>query len=267
MENVPLRDLLWRVCFRRKLRPLPGDRRHHLRDRGTSSRWRTPVSGLLPTAGLRWRDAIFRQGAFGFDATRMNIAVPRDSPCDAARPNTPRKRWSIAPRLRPATRARQSPVHGERPWSHVHRLVLRRLPGQGPRLPRDRGVPESDAQTPGLGRALFAEAKEWHGLRRLRLRGLLNANIQGLLMRPARTSSASWPRPAGAGVMPPVAASWPCHGSSMAPTPPLLMTYPAGDRSTDELDLVCTVTATPTTGDFSTAWLQTSESQLLCFSA
>jgi hypothetical protein len=26
---------------------------------------------------------------------------------------------------------------------------------------------------------LFAEAKEWHGLRRLRLRGLLNANIQG----------------------------------------------------------------------------------------
>jgi hypothetical protein len=28
---------------------------------------------------------------------------------------------------------------------------------------------------------LFAEAKEWHGLRRLRLRGLVNANIQGLL--------------------------------------------------------------------------------------
>jgi hypothetical protein len=29
---------------------------------------------------------------------------------------------------------------------------------------------------------LFAEAKEWHGLRRLRPRGLLNANIQGLLI-------------------------------------------------------------------------------------
>jgi hypothetical protein len=29
---------------------------------------------------------------------------------------------------------------------------------------------------------LFAEAKEWHGLRRLRLRGLPNANIQGLLI-------------------------------------------------------------------------------------
>jgi hypothetical protein len=29
---------------------------------------------------------------------------------------------------------------------------------------------------------LFAEAKEWHGLRRLLLRGLLNANIPGLLI-------------------------------------------------------------------------------------
>jgi hypothetical protein len=29
---------------------------------------------------------------------------------------------------------------------------------------------------------LFAEAKDWHGLRRLRLRGLMNANIQGLLI-------------------------------------------------------------------------------------
>jgi hypothetical protein len=28
---------------------------------------------------------------------------------------------------------------------------------------------------------LFAEAKEWHGLRRLRLRGLENANTQGLI--------------------------------------------------------------------------------------
>jgi hypothetical protein len=34
---------------------------------------------------------------------------------------------------------------------------------------------------------LFAEAKEWHCVRRLRLRGLLNANIQGCLSRPVGT--------------------------------------------------------------------------------
>jgi hypothetical protein len=29
---------------------------------------------------------------------------------------------------------------------------------------------------------LFAEAKDWHGLRRFRLRGLENVNIEGLLV-------------------------------------------------------------------------------------
>ena len=29
---------------------------------------------------------------------------------------------------------------------------------------------------------MVAEAKAWHGLRRIRLRGLLNANIQGVLI-------------------------------------------------------------------------------------
>ena len=33
---------------------------------------------------------------------------------------------------------------------------------------------------------LFAEAKEWHGLRRLRLRGLMNANIQEPLIAAVR---------------------------------------------------------------------------------
>ena len=33
---------------------------------------------------------------------------------------------------------------------------------------------------------LFAEAKDWHGLRRLRLRGLETANIQGLLIAAGR---------------------------------------------------------------------------------
>jgi hypothetical protein len=34
---------------------------------------------------------------------------------------------------------------------------------------------------------LFAEAKQWHGLRRFRLRGLQNVNIEGCWWRPGRT--------------------------------------------------------------------------------
>jgi hypothetical protein len=46
---------------------------------------------------------------------------------------------------------------------------------------------------------LFAGAKEWHGLRRLRLRGLLYANIQGLLIAAGQNlkrflAASSWGR-------------------------------------------------------------------------
>ena len=56
---------------------------------------------------------------------------------------------------------------------------------------------------------MFAEAKEWHGLRRLRLRGLLNANIQGLLIA-AGQNLKRFLAASGLGTdeMPHVGASW-----------------------------------------------------------
>ena len=60
---------------------------------------------------------------------------------------------------------------------------------------------------------LFAEAKAWHGLRRLRLRGLANANIQGLLIATGQNlkrllskcgwGRRPWPRGAPDLVLPP----------------------------------------------------------------
>jgi len=46
---------------------------------------------------------------------------------------------------------------------------------------------------------LFADAKEWHGLQRLRLRSLMNANIQGLLIAAGQSlkrllAAAGWGR-------------------------------------------------------------------------
>src|SRR5215218_7972951 len=55
-------------------------------------------------------------------------------------------------------------------------------------LEKVRGYHETEAYKKAIRKRqvwvepLFAEAKEWHGLRRLRLRGLINANIQGLLI-------------------------------------------------------------------------------------
>ncbi len=54
-------------------------------------------------------------------------------------------------------------------------------------LPRDRGLPEGTARAAGWVEPSFAEAKAWHGLRRLRLRGLANPNTQGLLVATGQT--------------------------------------------------------------------------------
>ena len=98
---------------------------------------------------------------------------------------------------------------------------------------------------------LFAEAKEWHGLRRLRLRGLLNANIQGLLIAAGQNlkrflAATGWGRrhaPCGSLVALPSRAS-----ATLARL--RLMTDPVGDQGTDELDLEWPVTATSATGGF-----------------
>jgi hypothetical protein len=60
---------------------------------------------------------------------------------------------------------------------------------------------------------LDAEAKEWHGLRRLRLRGLMNANIQGLLIAAGQNLKRVLAATGWGGVMLPVEASWPFQRS------------------------------------------------------
>jgi hypothetical protein len=71
----------------------------------------------------------------------------------------------------------------------------------------------SDGTTEGQAKAickrqvwvapLFVEAKEWHGLRRLRLRGLESANIQGLLIAAGQNLKRLLAQPGGDAVMPP----------------------------------------------------------------
>ena len=68
---------------------------------------------------------------------------------------------------------------------------------------------------------LFAEAKEWHGLRRLRLLVLLNANIQRLLIAAGQNLSSSWPLRVGGGEMPHSGVAWPSRESHRGSWPSL----------------------------------------------
>jgi len=87
--------------------------------------------------------------------------------------------------------------------------------GAGARIPGDRTDCEGDAQAAGLGEPRFAEAKDWNGLRRFRLRRMETVNGETLVIAADQNlkrwvSRCGWgrcPCPTGA----PEASSRPVH--------------------------------------------------------
>jgi hypothetical protein len=78
VEHVPLRDLFWRVCFRRKLRPhqLTGDTTY-----GTA----IENAGIRAYVPLEHRSALFGRDVFTFDAERDQYCCPQGHPLPLAR--------------------------------------------------------------------------------------------------------------------------------------------------------------------------------------
>jgi hypothetical protein len=185
MENVPLRDLLWRVCFRRKLRP------HHVTGDTTYGTVENIVA--LEDAGIRaylplpnWgsrRPGFFAQADFTYDAAHDEYRCPQHHPLkrETAKYSEEvvvyRGRAAIC-NVCPAKTACTTSEHGR----IVHRSFFEEF------LDRVRGYHATEAYKKAMRKRqvwvepLFAEAKLWHGLRRFRLRGLENVNIEGLLI-------------------------------------------------------------------------------------
>jgi transposase len=184
MENVPLRDLLWRVCFRRKLRPrqVTGDTTYGtvanivaLEDAG--------IQAFFPLPEFDHRTAFFGKGEFVFDAQANAYR------CRAGETLKFRKH-KHAERVRiyqaPAVRCNACLLKAHCTTSVNGRQIKRSLDEAD--LDRVRGYHDTEPYKKAMRKRqvwfepLFAEAKDWHGLRRFRLRGLANANIQGLLV-------------------------------------------------------------------------------------
>jgi transposase len=185
MENVPLRDLLWRVCFRRKIWPqqVTGDTTYGttenivaLEDAGI----RAYVP--LPDFGSR-RPAFFSQTDFTYDPERDEYRCPQQHPLK--RETAKYSEEVVVYRAR-ATTCNTCPVKTKCTESEHGRIVHRSF--YADYLERVRGYHATQAYQKAMRKRqvwvelLFAEAKTWHGLRRFRLRGLMNANIQGLLI-------------------------------------------------------------------------------------
>jgi hypothetical protein len=184
MENVPLRDLLWRVCFRRRLRPdqVTGDTTYGtvenivaVEDAG--------IRAFFPLPDLNRRTPFFGKGMFTYDADADAYRCPQGQLLP--RRKTKYTEEEVLYQADPAS-CNACPVKPQCTASNHGRMVHRSFYEEY--LDRVRGYHATEAYQKAMRKRqvwvepVFAEAKAWHGLRRLRLRGLENANIQGLLI-------------------------------------------------------------------------------------
>jgi hypothetical protein len=184
MENVPMRDLLWRVCFRRKLRPsqVTGDTTYGtvqnivaLEDAG--------IRAYVPLPGFDRRTPFFGKSEFAYDAERDEYRCPQRQPLkrEAAKYGE-----EVVVYRAPAATCNACPVKAKCTKSQHGRIVHRSF--HAVYLEKVRGYHTTEAYEKAMRKRqvwvepLFAEAKEWHRLRRFRLRGLENVNIEGLLV-------------------------------------------------------------------------------------
>jgi transposase len=184
MENVPLRDLLWRVCFRRKLRPaqVTADTTYGtienivaVEDAG--------IRAFFPLPDFDHRTPFYGKDKFDYDAEQDEYRCPQGQLLP--RHKTKYTEQEVVYRADAATcnaclfKAQcTASDHGR----SVHRSFYADYLEKVRRYHDTEAYQKAIRKRQAWVEPLFAEAKEWHGLRRLRLRGLVNANIQGLLI-------------------------------------------------------------------------------------
>ncbi len=184
MENLPMLDLLWRVCFRWKLRPrqVTGDTTY-----GT-----TEIIVAVEDAGIRayvplpdfdHRTRFFGRERFTYDSDGDIYCCPGGQELRFRKHKyTERTRVYQAP----ATACNACPLKADCTTSAKGRQLKRSV--DEVYLDRVRGYHATAPYAKAMRKRkvwvepLFAEAKAWHGLRRFRLRGLEKVNGEALLI-------------------------------------------------------------------------------------
>jgi Transposase DDE domain/Transposase domain (DUF772) len=184
MESQAMQDLLWRVCFRRKIWP------HHVTSDAKYGTTENIVaiedSGIrayVPLTDFAHRTTFYGQDDFVFDPEHDEYRCPEGHPL--RRYSTKHTEGVVAYRGEaaicnacPAKARCTTSDHGRKVQRSFFIDYVEKVLSYHATEPYKKAIRKRQVWV----EPLFAEAKEWHGLRRLRLRGLLNANIQGLLI-------------------------------------------------------------------------------------
>jgi len=183
MENQPMLDLLWRSRFRWRLKPrqVTGDTTY-----GTAENVKAlegaGIRAFVPLPDFDKRTPFFGKRDFAYDAGRNVYVCPQGE--DLRRYARVRKERIVKYRAA-ATTCNACPKKGRCTNSSKGRVVSRGF-DEG-YLEKVRSYHGTEPYEKAMRKRkvwvepMFAEAKDWHGMRRFRLRGLERVNAEALL--------------------------------------------------------------------------------------
>ena len=153
-DNMPMQDLLWRVCFRRKIWPhqVTGDAKYGTTENIVAIE-DAGIRAYVPLPDFEHRTAFYGRDTFTYDAERDDYRCPEGQPLPRYRAKHTEE--VVVYRADAAT-CNACPVKAACTDSEHGRTIQRSdyadVPGEGAGLPRDRGLQEGDAQAEGVGR-------------------------------------------------------------------------------------------------------------------
>jgi transposase len=182
MDNQPMRDLVFRARFRWKLRPrhVTGDTKYGTTDNIVALE-REHLQAYVPIADLSQRTPFFRQEDFQYDAQRDVYLCPTGKELHFCQRQTTERSRRYRARAKDCNHC---PLKAKCTTSIQGRSLCRSV--DEVYLDRVRAYRHTEAYKKALRKRqvwvepLFAEAKDWHGLRRFRLRRLWRVNCEAL---------------------------------------------------------------------------------------
>ena len=183
MDNQPMRDLIFRTCFRWKLRPrhVTGDTKYGTTDNIVALE-REHIHAYVPIADLTQRTPFFRQEDFQYDAQRDVYVCPAGKELHFCQRQTTERSRRYRARAKDCNHC---PLKAKCTTSTQGRSLCRSVDEQY--LDRVRGYHSTEPYKKALRKRqvwvepLFAEGKDWHGMRRFRLRRVFRVNSEALM--------------------------------------------------------------------------------------
>jgi transposase len=183
MDNQPMRDLIFRTRFRWKLRPrhVTGDTMYGTTDNIVALE-SEHIKAYVPIADLTQRTPFFRQEDFHYDAERDVYVCPAGKELHFCQRQTTERSRRYRARAKDCNHC---PLKAKCTTSTQGRSLCRSV--NETYLDRVRAYHATEAYKKALRKRqvwvepLFAEGKDWHGMRRFRLRRLWRVNCEALI--------------------------------------------------------------------------------------